>query len=381
MRLLLIFAVILLAASSAHAVDGPPTIETAARQAFIMDYQTGAVLLDKNGDQRMPPSSMSKMMTMYVVFDRLKKGGLSLDDQLAVSENAWRKQGSKMFVAVNSRVRVEDLIRGVVIQSGNDACTVLAEGIGGSEEAFADLLNQYAKKIGLANSSFRNSSGWPDPEHLTTARDLATIARRTIIDFPEYYRYYAELEFAYNNIKQGNRNPLLYKPSIGADGVKTGHTEDAGYGLTASAVRDGRRVVMVINGLNSMKERASESERLIDWAFREFVNVPLFRAGEAVDEAKVWLGTSGKVSLVTKDNALITMPRKSRSAMKVTVRYNSPVPAPVVRGTQLATLTVSAPGIESRDYPLLAGEDVDQLGLAGRLKAAVQFILWGSSGQ
>lgn len=378
-RLFQVFA-LLFAATPGWAADPPPAIETAAQQAFIVDAHTGAVLLAKNAEVRMPPSSMSKMMTMYVVFERLKKGGLSLDDHLPVSENAWRKQGSKMFVAVNSRVRVEDLIRGVVIQSGNDACTVLAEGLAGSEDAFAELLNQKGKAIGLRNTTFRNSSGWPDPEHLTTARDLAVIALRTIQDFPEYYRYYAELDYTYNNIKQGNRNPLLYKPSIGADGVKTGHTEDAGYGLTASAVRDGRRVVMVLNGMRTMKERAAESERLVDWAFREFVNVALFRPGEVVDEAKVWLGVSGKVPLVMKDAALITLPRKARSAMKVTVRYDAPIPAPVARGTPLATLIVEAPGIETRQYPLLAGEDVPQLGLVGRLKAAVQFILWGSSG-
>ena len=228
------------------------TMETQAEEAFLVDFQTGAVLLDKNADVRMPPSSMSKMMTAYMVFERLKDGRLSLDDELPVSEKAWRKGGSKMFVEVGDQVRVEDLLRGVIVQSGNDACIVLAEGLAGSEEAFAEQMTAKGREIGLTGSNFTNATGWPDENHYVTARDLATLAERIIVDHPEYYHYYSEKEFTWNDIRQGNRNPLLYR-NVGADGLKTGHTEAAGYGLTASAMQNGRRLLLVVNGLPSVR--------------------------------------------------------------------------------------------------------------------------------
>ena len=285
------------------AVPAARAFETPAKAAIIIDLRTGSVLFEKNADERMPPSSMSKIMTAYVVFQALKKGDLRLDDQLVVSERAWRIQGSKMFVPLGERVKVEDLLRGMIIQSGNDACIVLAEGLAGSEEAFAERMNVVARDLGLTGSNFRNASGWPDPQHYTTARDLMTLARRLILDYPELYKFYAEKDFTYGKdekgvpIKQGNRNPLLYK-NTGADGIKTGHTEEAGYGLTASAVREGRRVITVMNGWASMRIRAEESERLMDWAFREFGTYTVFKAGQPVDKAEVWLGQQQTVPLV-----------------------------------------------------------------------------------
>jgi D-alanyl-D-alanine carboxypeptidase (penicillin-binding protein 5/6) len=333
--------------------------------------------MEKDADLAMPPASMSKIMTVYMVFDRLKEGRLSLDDQLLVSERAWRKGGSKMFVEVGAQVRVEDLLRGVIVQSGNDACIVLAEGLSGSEEAFAEEMTGKALEIGLTGSTFRNATGWPDPEHRMTARDLAILARRTINEFPDYYHYYGEREFTYNEIRQGNRNPLLYK-TLGADGLKTGHTKEAGYGLTGSAVRNGRRLILVVNGLESVRARSEESERLIQWGFREFNNYALFEAGETVDEAPVWLGTAARMPLVAKDAIVLTLTRKARKGMKVTVNYQSPIPAPIAEGQEVATLTVTPSEGEAQHYPLYAGADVEQKGPFGRLVAAVEFLVFGA---
>ena len=285
-------------ATAAVQVPANPTagMETQATHAFVIEAETGTVLLDKAADERMPPASMSKIMTAYVVFDMLKQGRAKLDDELPVSERAWRLQGSKMFVPLGGRISIDDLLKGMIIQSGNDACLVLAEGLAGSEEAFVDLMNQKAKEIGLKDSHFANVDGLPNPDHWMTARDLATLSHRTIQDFPEYYHYYSEMEYEYNNIKQGNRNPLLYK-GVGADGLKTGHTEEAGYSLTASVKRDDRRIILVLGGLPTMKARAQESERLIEWAFREFNDYKLFAAGDKVDDAEVWLGSDPKVPL------------------------------------------------------------------------------------
>jgi len=365
--------------TGSFSASGFPTIETEAKFAYIIDATTGTVLLDKNGNQRMFPSSMTKMLTSHIVFEKLKKGDLRLEDELSVSENAWRKQGSKMFVELNGRVSVADLLRGVIISSGNDACIVLAEALAGSEEAFAEEMNRKAKEIGMTNTNFRNSTGWPDPEHTTTSKDLATLALSTIRKFPEYYYFYSEKEFTYHGIKQGNRNPLLYA-NMGADGLKTGHTEISGYGLTGSILRGDRRLVMVINGLPSMKARGLESRRLMDWAFREFENYALFKAGDVVDQAKVFLGTEKTVPLTVGESALVTLPRRSRKDMKVELIYPSPIPAPIQKGAQVAKLKISAPGVPSVELPVLAGADVGQLGFIGRVGASLSNLLFGSGG-
>ena len=373
-RRLLLAAVVLAVAPFAVSAQ---TIETQARQAFIVDYKTGVILLEKNADELMPPSSMSKMMTAHMLFEKIAKGEVQLTDEFPVSERAWRIQGSKMFVPLGARVKVEDLIRCIVIQSGNDACVVVAEGLAGSEEAFAEQMTKKGREIGLQKTVFKNASGWPHPEHLTTARELAVIAKHTIEAFPDFYRYYAELNFTFNGIKQGNRNPLLYKP-IGADGLKTGHTEAAGYGLTASVKRGDRRIVMVLNGLPSTKARSQESENLIEWAFREFENYTLFRTGEAAQTAAVWLGESKTVPLVAGDNLVVTLPRKARQGMKVTAVYREPIAAPIKKGRPVGKLVVTAPGVPARELPLIAGEDVAQLGPAGRLGAAVSYLIFGA---
>jgi len=351
-------------------------VDTVAKWAVIIDFNTGATLLEKDADEPMTPSSMTKLMTMYIVYGLLKAGRLQLDQDLMVSERAWRMGGSKMFVQVGSQVKVEDLIRGVIVDSGNDACIVFAEAIAGSEEQFAELMNQKAHELGLQNSHFRNANGWPDPEQRMSARDIAQLARRLIQDFPEYYRYDSERTFKYNNIDQQNRNPLVQKGL--ADGLKTGHTEDGGYGLVASTLRDGRRVVLVLNGMTSMRQRAEESARLMDWAFREFEDVTLFTAGDTVEQAPVWLGASATVPLVGGRDLVVTMPRGWRNRAKVTLEYTSPIPAPIVRGSTLGRLTVAGQGVPDLEIPLLAGADVPRLSLPGRAWAVLSHYVTGS---
>ena len=345
-------------------------VDTQARQALLVDFDTGAVLLEKAADERMPPSSMSKLMTMFVVFDMIKAGRLRMDQQLPVSERAWRMGGSKMFVQLGSQVSVENLTRGVIVQSGNDACIVLAEGISGSEAQFAELMNETGRRIGLRSSTFRNATGWPDPEQRMTARDLATLARRIIIDHPEFYRFYSERSFRWNDITQENRNPALARVA-GADGLKTGHTEEAGYGLTASAIRGGRRLILVVNGLNSMRARAEESERLLEWGFREFDNVVLFRAADTVEEVPVYLGERPTVPLVAGRDLVVTLPRQWRRNIQARVRFDAPVPAPVSKGQAIGTLLVSGQGVPEMNVPLIAGADVDRLGLLPRIPAVI----------
>jgi serine-type D-Ala-D-Ala carboxypeptidase (penicillin-binding protein 5/6) len=342
-----------------------------------MEVETGTVLLNKNAEERIPPASMSKLMTAYLVFDYLKQGRATLDDELPVSEKAWRTGGSKMFVPLGARVKISDLIRGMIVQSGNDACVVLAEGLAGSEAAFVEQMNQKAKEIGLTNSHFANVDGLPNPEHWMTAHDLATVAMRTIVDFPQFYEIYGEKEFTYNKITQGNRNPLLYK-DLGADGLKTGHTEEAGYSLVGSAKRGERRVLVVLSGLPSSKARAQESERLIEWAFREYNTVPLFTAGATVDEAAVWLGGQPKVPLTVAKDLVVTVPRKSRKNMKVTVAYDQPVAAPIRKGQQFGKIVVAVPDLQPVETPLIAATDVDRMGPFGRIATVAGHMIWGN---
>ncbi|MGE0417348.1 MAG: D-alanyl-D-alanine carboxypeptidase family protein [Acetobacteraceae bacterium] len=350
-------------------------VDTAAKWAYIEDFTTGATLLNKQADEEMPPSSMTKLMTIYLVYERLKQGHMRLEDELPVSEKAWRMGGSKMFVQIGSTVKVEDLIRGVIVQSGNDACIVFAEAIAGSEEQFAELMNAKAKELGLTHTQYRNATGWPDPEQHMSARDIATLARRIIRDFPEYYHYDSEKTFKYNGIEQGNRNPMVQKGT--ADGLKTGHTEAGGYGLVASSMRNGRRLIMVLNGMSTMRERAEESERLMDWAFANFEDVTLFTAGDIIEQVPVWLGTERTVPLVGGRDLVVTMPRSWRRTASIKVSYETPVNAPVTKGDRLGKLMVSGQGVPSMEVPLYAGADVPKLGIPGRAMAVLSRFVTG----
>lgn len=369
----------------------PPTpsqvgIATTARQAFMVDPLTSTVLLYKDADQPMAPSSMAKMMTVYLLFEELASGKVKLDTKFRVSEKAWRmsKQGSTMWVGdPGTEVSVEDLIKGMIVLSGNDACIVVAEGLAGSEDAFAERMTKRGQELGLTKTVFKNSSGWPAEGQHTTARDLAVLAWRTIEDFPKYYPYYAIQNWTYNNIKQDNRNRLL-RSTNGVDGLKTGHTEEGGFGQTTSAVRDGRRLILVVNGIalgkgqhEGMAERALEASRLIDWGFREFSNTTVFRAGDVVAEAPVWLGVQEKVPLVIPRAVQITAPVGQTVQPRVVARYDGPLPAPIVKGTKLGTAAVTLPDGRIVEYPLQAGADVARQGVVGRVVSLVRHYVFG----
>jgi D-alanyl-D-alanine carboxypeptidase (penicillin-binding protein 5/6) len=339
---------------SANAFTPP---ETTAREAYIIDFNTGAVLFDKLGNEKMPTSSMSKVMTMIVVFDAIRSGKLSMEQELPVSEKAWAMQGSKMFVDITKPSKVSDLVRGVIVQSGNDACIVLAEAIAGSEENFAQLMNQKAKEIGMNNSNFMNSTGWPDDNHYSTPHDLALLANYLIKNYPEEYKIYSELEFTYNNIKQGNRNPLLYNFS-GGDGVKTGHTEVAGYGLIGSAIRNDRRVIMVINGTADMQARADEARKLMDWAFVSFKNIDLAQKDKIYTNAPVLLSAEKTVGLTVANTVQMTVPTLAQSGMKISAKYSVPLVAPLKAGDKVGTLIVTIPNLPTQEIPLVVAVDV-----------------------
>jgi D-alanyl-D-alanine carboxypeptidase (penicillin-binding protein 5/6) len=350
-------------------------VDTVAKWAFIQDFTTGAVLLDKKSDEQMPPSSMTKLMTMYLVYEQLKKGQIKVTDTLIVSAKAAAMGGSRMFIEVGKPVVVEDLIRGVIVASGNDAAVVLAEAIGGSEERFAELMNAKAKELGLTRSVFRNATGWPDPEQFMSARDIALLARRIITNFPEYYKYESERSFKYNNIEQENRHPMVQSGT--ADGLKTGHTDAGGFGLVASTLRDGRRIVMVLNGMKSMHERAVESEKMMNWAFTNFENVTLFSANEVIDNAPVWLGSEKTVPLVGGRDMVVTLPRSWRQTASIKISYEAPVKAPVVKGQPVGTLMLRGQGVPTMNVSLLAGTDVPRLSLPMRGLAVMSHYVSG----
>ncbi len=365
------------AAPAALAQKAPENTEpTIAKQAYIIDYDTDTVLFDKNGHEKMPTSSMSKTMTIYMAFDALKKGKITLDSKFPVSEKAWRMQGSKMFVELGSSIDVQNLIRGIIIQSGNDATIVMAEGIAGTENDFVDQMNAKAKELGMKESHFMNASGWPDPDHYSTAHDLVILADHLIADFPEDYKFFSEKEFTWHNIHQMNRNPLLFR-DVGADGLKTGHAEEAGagYGLMGSGTRDGRRVVMVLNGMESEKDRANEGARLMDWALRNFENITLFKSGDTVEKATVAMGQAPDVSLIVDRNILVTVAKAVKNDLKVTMSYKGPLMAPIKKGDTVGQLKIMLPRGGEIDAPLTAGEDVPKLGLMASTVQKFKFML------
>jgi len=337
------------------------SFETRARNAILIDYDTQTVLFEKDADARIPPASLTKLMTSAVIFEAIKSGRLHMDDVFTVSENAWRKGGansggSTMFAKLNSEIKVGDLIRGIVVQSGNDACIVMAEGMAGTEETFANLMNEEARKIGLTGSHFANATGLPDPNDYMTARDLAKLASYIIRTFPEYYKIYGEPEFTWNKIRQRNRNPLLAM-NIGADGMKTGFTDEAGYNLVGSAVQNGQRLIVVINGAKSDKERAEEARKLLEWGFRAFEKVNLFHAGEVIASARVFGGADGSVGVVSKGPVDFFMPRGSSDQIKGQIVYEGPLVAPVEAGQPVGIVRITA-GALTKEAPVFAAADV-----------------------
>ena len=359
--------------AAAETPIGP--VDTQARWAFIIDVATNTVLLQKEADEPMPPSSLTKMMTAYLVFSALSENRLQPGQTLMVSEKAWRMQGSKMFVPLGQQVAVEDLIRGMLIQSGNDACIVLAEGIAGSEEQFVMLMNKQAQRLGLTHTHYQNTTGWPDPDHHMSARDVAMLALHLIKDYPQYYHYFSEKDYKYNNIAQGNRNVLVDKGL--ADGLKTGHTDAGGFGLCASAKRDGRRLIEVLNGLPSSRARAEEGERLLNWAFANFEDVKLFSKNEIVQSIPIWLGAQPMVAVAAPCDIVLTMPHDWRSHVRIAVDFRSPVQAPVAAGQIVAQLTVSGSRLADVQVPLLATANVPRLALPNRAIAVLEHSVGG----
>ncbi len=373
----------LIAALIVAAFPGPASaqsIETTASHAILMDYSTGLTLFEKNGHERMTPASMTKMMTVYILFDKLKKGELTMDSTFTVSESAWGKgtsEESMMYADLGSELRVEDLLRGIIIMSGNDACVVAAEGIAGSEAAFAALMNDKAKELGMTGSHFMNSHGLEDPNHYSTPYDMALLAKAIIHDFPQYYPIFAEKEFTWNKIKQYNRNPLLHLMPGVADGLKTGHLGVSGFALTASAVANGQRLILVVNGLKSEKERGTESKRLLDIGFREFKTYALYKPGDVVGEAEVWDGANEKISLSVQQPITVIMRTTDRKQLKVTYKYQGPVTAPINSGQELGTLSVALPGQEPITAPLYSTGEVERAGLFARVANAVSLAVSG----
>ena len=361
-RFLMVLPLLLAAMLPARAA-----MDTSAEHALLMDAETGQVLWQKDGLSPQPPASMSKLMTLDVLFQRLADGRIKLTDTLPVSERAWRTQGSKMFVELGSRIAVEDLIRGIIIQSGNDACVVVAEGLGGTVENFVDLMNSQAKKLGLAQSHFVNPDGLPDPPgQLMSALDLAKLARHIIRTYPQYYHYFSEREFTWHKIRQPNRD-LVLNTLPGADGLKTGHTDAAGYGITISAKRGDRRLILVLNGLRYPQynndyfpniRRAEEASRVMEMAFREFRRFPVAKANQVVGEAPVLRGASATVPVTPKSPLVVSMQVDSHAGMKTALKFAPGLTAPVRQGQRVGVMVIAAPDFPTITVPVYAAQDV-----------------------
>jgi len=355
-------------------------ITTTANHALLMDAQSGDVLWQKDAETPMPPASMSKLMTLELLFQRIKDGRVKLKDTFPVSERAWRERaGSECFVNIGDRMTVESLIQCIIIVSGNDSTIVVAEALGGTVEGFVTMMNARARELGLKQSHFVNPDGLDvPPGQMMSALDLAKLARHIIYTYPDLYHYFGEKDFVWSNIHQPNRNPLLFN-TPGADGLKTGHIEASGYGLVGSAIRDGRRIIVVLNGLASEKDRADEGARLIETGFREFRRYQIFRPGDSVAEADVFGGSDKTVSLTVKTPVAVTLQVDSRPGMKVAVHYNGPLAAPIAQGQQVGTLSVTAPDFPGMTTPLYAAHDVSKVGLFGRMMLGIRALFGGNS--
>jgi D-alanyl-D-alanine carboxypeptidase (penicillin-binding protein 5/6) len=372
-----------MAAAAPNPVSGPKSSEgfqTIAAHAILIDADSGTVLFEKGADDLIPPASLSKLMTTEVVLNEIKEGRLKPTQEYRVSTNAWRRGGapshtSSMFIAINTLVSVDALLHGVVIQSGNDACMVLAEGIAGNETAFAEMMTKRARELGLTKSTFGNSNGLPDPRQLMTSRELAKLARHIIRTYPDYYKLYGEREFTWNKIRQYNRNPLLTM-NIGADGLKTGFTKEAGYGLVGSAEQNGLRLIVVLNGLKTEKERADEGKKLLEWGFHSFQSGLLFNGGQEIASAKLYGGEKGHVPLVAAKEVRLMVPRGSRERIIARVVYTGPVPAPVQQGQKIGTLKVWRGDFVVLEVPLQAGDSVGTGSMSQRaFDAASELVL------
>ena len=375
MRVRALWAALLFLPATAQALD------TKADYALLMDAQNGVVLFEKNADARMSPASMSKLMTVLMAFEALDSGRITPDDEFYVSDDAWKRGGaasggSTMFLKARSRVQVRDLLRGVIVQSGNDACIALAEGLAGSEDVFAQMMTERAQELGMRGTTFTNATGLPDPDHKTTARDLALLAQQLINGHSRYYPLFSERDFTWNKIRQTNRNPLLYA-NIGADGLKTGHTEESGYGLVASAEQNGRRLILVINGLDSKRARAREARRLMTYGFRNFQREVLIEADEEVTQLPIWHGADSTVRITPARRFELVTPRSGRRKMVATVTYEKPILAPIKKGDRLATMKVTLPGLAPQEIALVAANDVARGNAISRAISSLIYLIAG----
>ena len=357
--------------------------ETQARAAYLYDVTTDTVLIDKNSDVPLPPASMSKLMTLYMLFDALRDGRVTLDTTFSVSTKARKMGGSTMFLDETDRPRVEDLIKGIIVQSGNDACVVVAEGLAGTEDAFARQMNARGIEIGLTNSTFANASGWPDPNHRMSVRDLGRLATHLIVDFPEYYGYFALEEYDFDGrspANRFNRNPVLGL-GLGADGLKTGHTEEAGYGMVGAALQGERRIVFVFSGLNSVSERRQEAEAMINWGFRQFLSRKLASSGDIVTEVPIWMGSHERVNALVGADITLLVPAIGQDSLETRVEYLSPVEAPVAEGGKVAELVVTAPNMPEKRIPLGSDREVTRGGFLPRVRASTSVLFDKAMGQ
>ncbi len=356
---------------SAQTVGG---FETRATSAYVRDLTTGTVLMEKAADVPLPPASMSKLMTLLMLFEAIEDGRTTLDTTFTVSERAYQMGGSRMFLEPTDRPTAEDLIRGIAVLSGNDATVVVAEGLAGTEEAFAQLATRRARELGMRNTTLANSSGWPHPDHLMSKRDLGILAEYIITEYPQYYPYLAEREFTWNGITQPNRVPLL-GAGVGLDGLKTGFTSAAGYSLAASVRQGERRIVFAFGGLDSERARVQEAEAIINWAFRQFAKVTVGEAGATMAEAPVWLGESATVPLVLAESVDALIPAIGTRNLEARVVYDSPLPAPIAAGDELGMLIVQIPDMDEMRLPLVAGADVAEGGFKIRATASAQRLM------
>lgn len=358
--LFLLFAInSLTSAQQLDAIPKPPQV--AASSYLLLDYHSGHVLASDNPHLQVEPASITKMMTAYVVFSEIKSGNLALDDLVTISEKAWRTGGSKMFIEVDKQVKVEDLVRGMIVQSGNDACVALAEHIAGSEEVFSSMMNQHAQKLGMNDSNFKNATGLPAEGHLVSAFDVALLGKALIVEFPDLYHFYSEKEFTYNKIKQHNRNTLLYRdPTV--DGFKTGHTEAAGYCLATSAMRNGMRLINVVMGTESEKARADESQKLLNYGFRFFETHKLYNQGDQRIKAEIWKGVEEDIALGLAEDLFITIPKGKYDQLDANVDLPSVITAPIQQGTQLGTLNILLDGQLFMQKPLVALQTAESAG-------------------
>ena len=353
-------------------------IDTKAEQAIVMDFDTNEILFEKNSNSKTPPASMTKIMTVYAAFDRLKNTDLSINNECTVSAKAYKMGGSRTFLEIDDKVSIDDLLKGIIIQSGNDASVALAECLAGTEEDFAKLMNVYAKRLGMNNTNFINSSGWPEDDHYSTVYDLAILSNAVIREFPDLYLYFADEEFTYNDIKQPNRNKLLSSVQ-GADGLKTGFTKASGWGIAATAKREDRRITVVINGTNSSRSRMNESANLINWAFSQTSQKELVSEGQVIAQVDVWLGNKSRVNLISSKKVVSTLSFDQLQLIKSSIQYKKPLDAPILKGNSYGKLLISIEGKPNIEIDLVAEEDVGTINPILKIFAALKYLIFGST--